>query len=503
EFKDAWYARLEEARQSYGGIVEDRARMLLLHGPAAQVWKTDCQLVLWPLEIWHYGRTERLPADFFLIFLQTSGGGPYHLWVPAEGYDAVQALFRESRTAQTGRSDTVSFERALDLYCHGQDQIVLTAFRAVRLESQLGTLSITEYPPPARDTEWLATFLGLSTDLPKGAPPLPAHLTVGFPERRGDRTLVQGVLLVPRKSLQENRVDGQGVYNLLLTGEILKDEVLHESFRYRFDLPADTGGTASASVPLVFERTLRPGDYTLIVRLEDLTGKQGFRQAQPIAVPKLAGAASDSAAPEIAAALDSARQTLAEEVPTVRLVPPPGEVATGPLRIEAKVSGGAVQKVAFALDGKPLLTKANPPYSVSFDLGALPTPHTVRAVGLDAAGKEVATDELVLNGAPQRFAVRLLEPRRGERHARGGESLRARAEVQVPDGQTLDRLEFYLDERRVAMLFQPPFSLPFTLPARPARYLRAVAYLADGSTAEDLVLLNAPGYQENVDVPLV
>jgi len=77
------------------------------------------------------------------------------------------------------------------------------------------------------------------------------------------------------------------------------------------------------------------------------------------------------------------------------------------------------------------------------------------------------------------------------------------AEVRVPDGQVLDRLEFYLDERRVAMLFQPPFSLPFTLPARPAGYLRAVAYLADGSTAEDLVLLNAPGYQENVDVPLV
>ncbi|MEA2694304.1 MAG: hypothetical protein QOJ16_3691, partial [Acidobacteriota bacterium] len=82
-------------------------------------------------------------------------------------------------------------------------------------------------------------------------------------------------------------------------------------------------------------------------------------------------------------------------------------------------------------------------------------------------------------------------------------NLRARAEVQVPDGQILDRLELYLDERRVAMIFQPPFSLPVPLPDRPARYLRAVAYLADGSTAEDIVLLNAPGYQENVDVPLV
>jgi Ca-activated chloride channel family protein len=511
EFKNAWYERLEEARRSYGGIAEDRARMLLLHGPADRTWQTDCQLVLWPLEIWHYARTERLPANFFLIFLQPGGGGPYHLWTPAEGYEAVQALFRESFTAQTNKFDTLAFERALDQYCHGEDQVVLTAFRAVRQENQIGTVSVAEYPPQARDTEWLATFLGLSTDLPKGAPPLPAHLTVGFPERRGDRTLVQGVFEVPRKSLQASRLDGQGLYNLLLTGEVLKDEALHESFRYRFDLPAETegktgSGTASESVPLVFERTLRPGDYTLIVRLEDLTGKQSFREARPIAVPKLAGTAdvADAAGdPAVTTALDSARQTLAEESATLRLVPPPGEVATGPVRVEAKVSGGAVQKVTFALDGKPLLTKAAPPYSVALDLGTLPTPHTVRAVGLDAAGKEVATDELVLNGAPQRFAVRLLEPRRGERHARAGEGLRVQADVRVPDGQVLDRLEIYLDERRVAMLFSPPFSLPFTLPARPAGYLRAVAYLADGSTAEDIVLLNAPGYQENVDVPLV
>jgi VWFA-related protein len=500
EFKDTWYARLEEARQEYGSITEDRARMLLLHGPASQIWKTDCQLLLWPLEIWYYSRGERLSNGLFLIFVQPSGGGPYHLWRPLEGYQDVQALFRN--IGDDGRNE-IAFETIVQRKCVGDSDVVLRAFRIVRQEDSLGTLSFVEYPPPARDTEWLATFLGFSTDLPKGAPPLPAELTIGFPEPRGDRTLLQGILQVPRKSLQEARLAGQGVYSLLLTGEILKDDILNESFRYRFDLPAEGSGE---TVPLVFERTLRPGDYHLILRLEDLAGKQSFREARPLAVPKLSPRAPD---PAVAAALDAAGRTLAEETATLHLVPPLGETATGPTRVLAEVNGGGIHKVSFSLDGRLLLTKAAPPYSVTFDLGTLPNPHAVRAVGLDAAGREIATDELVLNGAPQRFAVKLVEPRRGERHAvggRAGESLRARAEVQVPDGQTLSRLEIYFDERRVAMIFQPPFSLPLTLPSPPSplpRYLRAVAYLTDGSTAEDLVLLNAPGYQENVDVPLV
>jgi Ca-activated chloride channel homolog len=518
EFKRTWYTRLEEVRHTYGNLTEDRARMYLLHGEANQVWKTDCELVLWPLEIWYYPRAERLPSGFFAIFVQPAAGGRYHLWTPGEGSNALQALYKQSR-AESGANNSDrpgldTFERVLNRYCIAEDRIVITAYRAVRQMGQLGTLVFTEYAPPPRDSEWLATFLGRSTDLPKGAPPLAAELTVGFPERRANRTLVQGILKLPKAALGEAHVegtDGHGVYNLLLTGEVLKDGALHESFRYRFDLPVPAPSATPAgappgsieSVPLVFERTLRPGTYTLVVRLDDLNGKRSFRAAQPIEVPEVAASRPE---PGVAAVLDAARESLAAEVATLRLVPPPGETATGGVRIEAKVEGDSIRKVAFALDGKALLTKTHPPYSVDLALGALPTPHTVRAVGLDEAGREVATDELVLNGAPQRFAVRLREPRRGERHAptgNTGETVRARAEVQVPDGQTLDRVELFFDEQRMATIFQPPFSLALALPSPPPRYLRAVAYLADGSTAEDLVLLNAPGYQENLDVPLV
>src|SRR4029079_18612168 len=93
-----------------------------------------------------------------------------------------------------------------------------------------------------------------------------------------------------RAALTEAKAQGQGAYNFLVTGEVLKDEALHESFRYSFDLPAPIAGqTAGETVPLAFERVLRPGEYTLVVRLDDLDGKRSFREARPISVPKLAG----------------------------------------------------------------------------------------------------------------------------------------------------------------------------------------------------------------------
>src|SRR5262249_53368928 len=148
------------------------------------------------LEIWYYAREERLPSGFFLIFVQPAGGGPYRLWNPVEGDDVLQALFKNTGEGQNDGMarkppdrrqgfqkqmdmGTTELERALLRLCLGEDRIVVTAYRAVLHESQLGVFTFTEYPPPPKDTEWLATFLGLSTDLPKAAPTFAAHLTIG------------------------------------------------------------------------------------------------------------------------------------------------------------------------------------------------------------------------------------------------------------------------------------------------------------------------------------
>lgn len=506
EFKEAWEARLDEVRSRYGNMTEDRARAFLLHGEPADIQQTVCQLFLWPMEIWTYTAGPGLPDSFVLIFYQLGGGGPFRLWRPEEGFTELEALYHDISQSLTD-TDQALFFQTLYQRCGGKEaDTVARAIQAVLVERSSNILDLIDRPPNPRDSEWMATFRANATDLPKGAAALAARLDLGFPAREGSQTVVQGVLAVPAVAAKVAQVAGQGSYSFLLTGEVLRQGTLLESFRYRFDVPSASAG---AAIPIAFERKLRPGHYDLIVKLDDVNGGGVFRERRAIDVPAVAseGAPLD---PAVAKDLAAARRDLSGSAPgtsdaaALRLLPLGRDVATGPVRVEAKTEGDAVQKVSFFLDGKALLTKARPPWSVDVNLGDLPTPHTLRAVGLDAQGKEVAADELSLNEAAQRFAVHLLEPQHGAKAGKTGAPLRARAEVRVPDGRVLDRVELYVGDRRVATLYQPPFSQ--TLPAaasQGARFVRAVAYLKDGESAEDTVLFDAPGYSEQVEVQLV
>ncbi len=101
--------------------------------------------------------------------------------------------------------------------------------------------------------------------------------------------------------------------------------------------------------------------------------------------------------------------------------------------------------VTFALDGKAVLTKKKPPFSVELDLGSLPRTRTLTATAFDATGERLAGDELLINAAGHRFAVRLVEPQRGKKYEN---SLLAQVETEVPDGETVERVEFFLNETR-------------------------------------------------------
>jgi VWFA-related protein len=86
--------------------------------------------------------------------------------------------------------------------------------------------------------------------------------------------------------------------------------------------------------------------------------------------------------------------------------------------------------------------------------------------------------------------VRLIEPQRGRRYEN---SLLARAETDVPEGEAIDHVDIFLNESLVASLYQPPWTQPVVLPKElPIAYVRAVAYTDDGASTEDLVFINAP-----------
>jgi Ca-activated chloride channel homolog len=510
-FKAQWESRVELARQQYGSLTEDRARMLLLHGEAS-VFRTDCGMALWPLEIWRYLAGERLPRDVVLIFYQRGAGGPYRLWRRSDGLAALTAHLSSQMIAE---DDLPGFARYANRASCGEQ--VIRAVALAEREDRDGLFNLIFQPAPPRDTEWLASFRGLSTDLPAAAASLPATLEVQFPARERGRTVVQGVVQVPVAAAVPADLEGHRSYNFLLTGEVLHESELVESFRYRFDLPAAT--LAGDRLPLVFERALGSGDYLLVLRVEDLHSHHNFRDERQITVPPPQGLPEVSASrepPEVVAALAAARAELQAgggggdgggEVgsASVHLVPPPGGQQTGGVRLEAETSGAGIRKLTFFLDGKEMLSRTRPPYSVELNLGPVPVTHEVRAAAVDAAGRELGSDTLVLNPPPQRFAVRLREPRPGGTYR--GQVL-ARAEVHMPDGGSLDRLELFYDDQRVATLYQPPYAQLIPLaPAGPAGrragYVRAVAYLAGGATAEDLVVINSPDVVEKLDVRLV
>jgi Ca-activated chloride channel homolog len=317
--------------------------------------------------------------------------------------------------------------------------------------------------------------------------------------------VVQGLLNVAAEAAVQAAIGEARSYNLLLTGEVLREGALLDSFRYKFDLPA--GGDPAASLPLAFERQLRPGEYTLIVKLEDVNGSRFFREERALAVPAVETvapaalpSAADPEAAEAARVLAEANAALRSGEVTVQLIPPVGELQTGMQRFDA-LTTGPIASVTFQLDGKPVLTKKAPPFSVELDLGTVPRTRTLAVTAYDQAGGILANDELMLNTPARRFRVRLVEPRKEKIYE---SSLRAEAEVEIPDGETLERVEMYLNDTRVATLYQPPWIQPMFLPKdQPLAYVRAVAYLTDGTSAEQLEFVNAPLDINTLEVDLV
>ena len=72
EFKERWETRAEAARQRFGNLTDDRARMILYNGEPAHILQARCEVLL-PLEIWDYPGTERIRGDFSLVFVSRGG----------------------------------------------------------------------------------------------------------------------------------------------------------------------------------------------------------------------------------------------------------------------------------------------------------------------------------------------------------------------------------------------------------------------------------------------
>jgi Ca-activated chloride channel homolog len=506
ELQERWEARAKMARERLGNLTDDRARMILFNGEPTEVLVARCDVLL-PVELWSYPGTERIRGDFTLAFVSRGGSpkGPFRLWSPGEGIESLLSLDLKTRIQDQGRG----FAAIAELCPRGED---IAARLGESLDWDKVETAVKMIPKVGE--EWLSTFASFSTEVPEGAQSFPAQVDFTFPSRFGSRMVVQGLVSVPKEAVKPERIEGASTasYAFVVDGEVLYKGELFEHFRYRFAMPEAM--VDSDRIPIVFQRYLRPGSYSLVMKIENTAGKSFFREQRELEVPSevtappapVAMAAPAPVVPALSgsapqAALAEANASIGSDDQTIRILAPPPGLITGKLRVEAVATGAGIAKVGFELDGKPVLAKAKPPYSVELNLGEQPRIHRLKALAVDGSGLKLAEDEIELNVGPHRFAVRLVEPEAGKTYR---SSLRAQAQVEVPEGEKLDRVELFLNDDKMATLYQPPFTQPLLVPqGKEVTYVRAVAYLADGNSTEDLVLINAPDFSHRVDVQFV
>ncbi|HYG64909.1 MAG TPA: GWxTD domain-containing protein, partial [Thermoanaerobaculia bacterium] len=507
ELQERWSSGLAEARSRWGTLDDDRSRVFLLQGEPSSGFTARCEGIAGELELWAYEPRFRVKHRSLVVF-ERQAQGPARIWRPAG--DTLPA------SAQ----------------CSGGERLApeLLWLKMVGAEHYRSSVERALLRPKPRQADWYESLVALVPAVPAGEAPsgtFDAGLQVDYPGQVEERRVVRVMMTVPPGSLRPPlpmtaAAGAGGAQDLVLTGQVLRDREVLESFRYKFRVHPEA--VEGQGIPLAFERYLLPGFYHLRIKLENLFSKSSFQGERELAVPgpqgKVARALAPPAAPhsapdgapglpDMAGLYSEAAASLGAREPGLHLFGPADNLLIGNIRFEARIDeqpdlpeSERVDRVAFLLDGRRILTRNRPPYAVTLDLGPVPRSRTLRVEGLSRDGRVLAADELALNAGAQRFAVQLLEPRPDRAYRR---SLRARAEVEPPAGQSVERVEFYFNEDLVATLYQPPFSQPIALPGKDASagYVRAVAYLSDGLSSEDVVILNAPESPDAMDVRLV
>ncbi|MCP4661905.1 MAG: VWA domain-containing protein [bacterium] len=500
-----WHSNFEEARQRFEHFGDVRAQALMLAGkPARVAISGSCGAVFRPLEIWSYSPWQAAQHSgrsgdqgFTLLFWHEAGS--YRHWTRSDGLDRLIFSTTAGRDWTVGK--LVDFARAHRCFRRTDEDDLLEE----ALATALGPDELRERlagPPP--DPAWLTELTAEIERLPDPGAALAARpAEIAYPGRYQRRTIVHARVDVPIESLERN-AEGLVFDRLEITGDVRRGERLFDVFRVVHHL-AGAAPRGGPTVPLSLYRRLRPGRYTLGLRVEDSRGLALLRETRVLEVPALEQEASPPAGSRLGfPALTRLEVGVLTTFPSVELLAPSEPPLVGEVEIEAVTTGGPIERVDFLLDGRPAGRDEAPPFSAVLSLDSPPHPQTVEAVAHDPAGREIARDRLELNAHAPRFAVRLVEP------APGRAAERVTVEVDVPAGETLERVELYLDDRRLATLREPPFTVPLAEPrprpgsgSRAPTYLRAVAFLRGGQSIEDVVLIDVGDPGDEIDVDLV
>ncbi len=508
-FRRMYEDRLEMARLEFGNTTEDRARVLLIHGPPGGIHNPRCESLFVPMEFWIWPYIEGMGEDVVVLFYQPDLGNQWRMYTVYDGRNRLYNTWgAQSQGPFVAPGSTGSILDNPIMRCpNGDVTIRLLATVEAWSRDPSYMRAMLRMQTFDRDQGLESTshrFMEFSALLDKNAEPL--DFTVTNESRAAYGGLVElGIQLdVPTDGLGNNEVGDVDVIQLDVVGEITSaGEVMVDRFRYLFSVPH-----AEDKVSLKVDRLIRPGNYHLRLKVEDVHSKKASVSEKDISVIALnfSRAALDAFVDPTVAAIraqlvpDEEEEEVEEEQPLLRLVGPEGDAVAGLCRFEA-IAREEVAKVTFLLDSEPILTKNRPPFDIDLDLGPLPKLTTVAVIGYDSSGDEIARDGYTLNVGRERFYVQLkpVSPSEG-----GGGQIRVAAEVNIPTESELERLELFWNDEQLGTLYEEPYELMVALnTTQQFGYLRALATLKDGSQAEDLEFVNTPEFGTVVKVTAI
>ncbi len=505
-FRTQYYERLETAKEEFSNVSSDRGRIYVIHGAPAERIKIDCR-ILQPAEIWKYIFIPGMGHNVRFLFYKARYGIDYKLYTPIDP-NATQELISQDEIGTDvtgagavqrvfGPAGPNTSTTNVELRCMNGDEFVRAVY-----QSQLNKFELTRIfePPPVNEEDVHKILRSVVLATPN-APHLTNEVTINYPAKQGSRTDAEITILVPRSELTLKEVNNTKLYSLDVTGEVLKDDQLFENYRYRFDYPGDM---KDAKVAVVIDRFLRPADYKARVRVQDINSGAEAIVERVITVPEIFDTPEQQKAKESATtALTQLRDDIESNTTRLRIVPLTDDLLSGIQHIETIAFGDEIKAVEFYLDGKKVMTKRQPPYTLDLDFGNVPQVRRVRAVALNGSAEPLTGDELILNTGNDPFRVRIISPRIAFKlHGR----TRVEMAVNVPEGKKLDRVDLFLNDTKMATLYGPPYVQTIEVPAQEGvGYIRAVAILKEDAQppVEDLVMINTPQFMEEVNVHLV
>ena len=376
EFRQRYEEATKVVMERYGDFDSDRSKVYLVNEPPDVMMSLSCH-EMWPAEVWFWQKNKKVGTPVGILFYQSGGGGRYRIWYPDEGIDAL---------AKFPGVDANSVIESCNMHEQEALGFVISLVRNMGTMGFMSLMADVQETPSIPRGEWVETFHAYSTDLDEGAAEFPARLEIEFPGRHQSRTVVQGIIKVPKDKVTTSQLAEYGqTYNIMLTGEVIRENSLFDTFRYQYNFPIEQ--IVENDIPLIFDRYLRPGNYDLVLKLEDLNSDAEHREEVKLSVPEMEKEVPVTPSdPETARILEEANAAISSGDTTIKIVPLRGQYSTGMMRVDTLTTGRDIAEVIFDLDGGQRLSKTNPPWSVELDLGSLPQMRTLKVSAMNSAG---------------------------------------------------------------------------------------------------------------------